>query len=315
MGRIHDLIEQEGRETAKLLYDPSIVDAAISMMTLERERMGVTYSGFALTGLPHSRLPRETDDREASWHKAGHGVKLSIMPGPSTDARGNTVMMGVPFGPIARLILIYLQSEALRTGSREVELGSSMYAWLNKMNISRGGKTYKSVKEQARRIASCHVTFTWYDGQKSVSDKSGFVQRGLLFDEAYDPSQPRLWDDTVVLGELFFDELTRHPVPLSEEALSHLTNKSLAIDAYIWLAYRLHALDKPINVTWKALQMQFGPGYARLQDFRRKFDPAVRMATAVYQDANVELTDSGMRLYPSRPPIAKRQVLVSSRSR
>lgn len=315
MGRIHDLIEQEGRETAKLLYDPSVVDAAISMMTAEQERMGVTYSGFALTGLPHTRLPTDqTTGHEITWCKTGHGVKLMIMPGPSTDAQGTTTMMGVPFGPIARLILIYLQSEALRTGSREVELGSSMYAWLNKMNISRGGKTYKSVKEQARRIASCHVTFTWYDGQKSVSDKSGFVQRGLLFDEAYDPRQPRLWDDTVVLGEMFFDELTRHPVPLSEEALSHLTNKSMAIDAYIWLAYRLHALNKPVNVSWKALQQQFGQGYARLQDFRRKFEPAVKMATAVYLDANVELTDHGMRLYPSRPPIAKRQVLVQKTS-
>jgi hypothetical protein len=34
--------------------------------------------------------------------------------------------VGVPFGAHARLILLFLQTEALRTGSREVELGASL---------------------------------------------------------------------------------------------------------------------------------------------------------------------------------------------
>ena len=37
--------------------------------------------------------------------------------------------VGVPYGSRARLILLFLQSEALRTGGREIELGRSLRAW------------------------------------------------------------------------------------------------------------------------------------------------------------------------------------------
>jgi hypothetical protein len=34
-----------------------------------------------------------------------------------------------------------------------------MHAWLARMGISGGGKNYKLVSEQARRISACHLTF------------------------------------------------------------------------------------------------------------------------------------------------------------
>ena len=310
MGTIHELIEREGRDTARLLHEPAAVDAAFDMMTLERDRMGFLYSGFALASLPHNQLPPDAYGNEVTWEKHGHGMKLIVQPGRFTDANGMTTIKGVPFGPLARLILIYLQSEALRTGQREIVLGRSMYEWLNRMRMSRGGKTYKSIREQARRISVCSVHFARFDGRSSWNGEARFVEQGLYLDEHPDPTQPKLWEDTVTLDQRFFAELTKHAVPLSEEALSHLTNKSLAIDIYIWLAYRLHALERPTDVTWKALQDQFGTGYKRLRDFRRYFEPSLKMALAVYPDARVEDIDGGIRLFPSRPPIAKRQVLI-----
>ena len=44
----------------------------------------------------------------------------------SCERRG----VGVPYGSRARLIILYLQSEALKTQSREVELGKTLHAWL-----------------------------------------------------------------------------------------------------------------------------------------------------------------------------------------
>jgi hypothetical protein len=34
-----------------------------------------------------------------------------------------------------------------------------MHAWLSRMEISAGGKNYKLVGEQARRISACRLTF------------------------------------------------------------------------------------------------------------------------------------------------------------
>jgi len=68
-------------------------------------------------------------------------------------------LVGVPYGSIARLILLYLQTEAVRTNTPEVELGRSMKSWMGRMSLTTGGKTYQLVTEQARRISACRLTF------------------------------------------------------------------------------------------------------------------------------------------------------------
>ena len=84
---------------------------------------------------------------------------MAVEPGLRPDAEGQLVPGGVPYGSRARLIMLYLQSEALRTGSRDVVLGRSMRDWLARMGITIGGKSLKDVREQAERIARCRLTF------------------------------------------------------------------------------------------------------------------------------------------------------------
>jgi hypothetical protein len=50
------------------------------------------------------------------------------------------------------MILLYLQTQAVRTGSREVALGRSMRDWMERMGLAIGGETARSLKEQAARI-------------------------------------------------------------------------------------------------------------------------------------------------------------------
>jgi len=45
----------------------------------------------------------------------------------------------------------------------------------------------------------------------------------------------------------------------------------MVIDVYIWLAYRLHALHKEVEVGWPALSSQFGAGYKLIRQFRAQF--------------------------------------------
>jgi hypothetical protein len=51
----------------------------------------------------------------------------------------------------------------------------------------------------------------------------------------------------------------------------HSMAHSMAIDIYCWLAYRLHSINGPKLVTWKALHAQFGLGLTRLFHFRWYF--------------------------------------------
>lgn len=309
---VRRLVLVHGRDAARRMVEPEqkrLVDIAAEVMSDEDGRIGISYSGFCLTGLPHKRLPDEQ-----AWSKRGHRVSLRVEPGRK-DTGLTPQYVGVPYGARARMILLYLQTEAIRTGSREVELGRSMRDWLGRMGLSWGGETGKALREQAARIAACHLRFSWEGDASDGWLKGGFVRSGLRFHaSSTNARQPSLWEDRVVLDEVFYEALRKHPVPLREAALRELADRSVSLDLYIWLAYRLHSLQKPTLIRWSALQEQFAAGRIA-RNFRRDFRLALAPAVVAYPEAHLEFAedDAGLILHPSRPPIAARLVGVSRR--
>lgn len=307
MGKIHHLITQLGRDQARALQGSpeqrSLVDIAAAVLEEERQELGITYSGFALTALPHRRLPDEQP-----WERRGHKIRLLIEPGRLPIRNGGFRLFGVPYGSRARMILLYLQTRAIQTDSREVELGRSMHEWLDRMGLSVGGQTYRDIREQASRIAACNLTFAWEDANSVGFSKDSIVKGGIHFSTSPNSEQGTLWEDRVLLSEAFFRELKAHPVPIWEPALRHIQNNSASIDIYIWLAYRLHSLTRSTTITWPAVFEQFGAGYSRLRDFRKRFIEALQLALAVYPDACVNVEEHGLQLHPSPPPIPERKL-------
>ena len=268
------------------------------MLAEESTRSGFTYAGFCLTALPHKKLPDAT-----IWERKGYKLTLAVGPGMITRA-GTSVAIGIPYGSRARLILLYLQTQAVRSQSPEVELGKSMFAWLKRMGISVGGKTYSEIKEQAERIASCNLSFFWEDqaGRKSFS-RSMFVIKGLV------GTDTKQWYESVRLSDDFFTALKAHPVPVWEPALRAIGNRSMAMDVYIWLTYRLHMLVDATPVSWAAVQGQFGAGFLDTGNFRRSFKESLSFALAVYPDAKVTVDSTGLILHPSPPPIDRTKII------
>ena len=122
MGTVHDLIEQQGKQAALLAEtDRRAVEAAASYLADEDTGIGFLYSGWCQAALPHRRLP---DDEV--WQIRSDHVNMLVAPGHRTSKSGPACSVGVPYGSRARLIMLYVQSEALRTGCREIGLGRSM---------------------------------------------------------------------------------------------------------------------------------------------------------------------------------------------
>jgi hypothetical protein len=285
-----------------------LVDIAAEVLADDAGKIGISYSGFCLTGLPHKRL---ADDQP--WEKRGHRVTLLVEPGRMRTGGAPAKLLGVPYGARARMILLYLQTQAVRTGSRDVELGRSLHDWLGRMGLAWGGETGKALREQAARIASCSLKFFWEGEHESAWEAGRFVRSGLRFHKRRDDErQADLWEDRVTLDESFYDALRRHPVPLRETALRELADRSASLDLYIWLAYRLHTLSAPTPVRWAALREQFGSSYAELRFFRRDFPKMLGPAVAAYPEARVALADEGVVLQPSPPPVGPRLVAVGS---
>jgi hypothetical protein len=302
MGTVHDLLTERGKQgTLALDVRREIVEAAATYMSDEESTIGFLYSGWCQAALPHKRQP---DD--AVWEIETDRVALVIEPGRRKLPGQASVPIGVPYGSRARLILLYLQSEALRTGSRDVELGRSLRQWLGRMGISIGGKSVNDVREQADRIARCRITFHATRGKLS-----GLVNQTVM-DEAMfvadDDDASVSFVERAKLSESFFRELQKHPVPLEDAAICALSNNSQGLDIYCWLAYRLHVLTGPTPITWAAMKAQFGVGVTDAKNFRRLFMGNLELALAVYPAANVERTETGLLLHPSRPPVAPKLI-------
>jgi hypothetical protein len=302
MGTVHDLLDMKGKAgTLQTGIDRTVVEAASLYMSDEDGSLGFAFSGWAQCALPHRRLAPD-----ARWEIAGERVRLVVEPGlhPSSHD-GPMEHIGVPYGSIARLILLFLQTEALRTNSREVELGGSLRQWLSKIGASIGGSNARAVRDQAERISRCRLTFHIQGSGKVGLVNQSIVDRALFIEDS-NTRQGKLSLETAKLSEGFFEQLKKHPVPLEEAAIRAISNNPAALDAYLWLAYRLHVLTSDKLITWKALKSQFGGGYKELFHFKPRFTQALALATAVYPAAKIDVIEQGVILKPSRPPVAPR---------
>ncbi|KXV60298.1 pirin [Acetobacter tropicalis] len=268
--------------------------AAHEVMSDEDQIISIAHAGFAMTSLPHRRI------KETVWTRESGPIKLRIEAGLDEQERQS----GVPYGPIARLILLYLQTQAVKTGSRQVELGASMNAWLKNMGISVGGKTYAIVREQANRISQCRLTFFHTSSEGSIRSNGSFIRSAWL--PSNNESRLPFWQEVVTLDEDFYNSLILHPLPLREVAIKQMVNASKAMDLYIWLAYRLHVLAKPVTISWAGMRSQFGNTTSAPSLFRKDIMPALKLALSVYPEARVEIEDNaGLTIYPSPPPVTK----------
>ena len=302
MGTVHDIIEAHGRHEALTFdLDRVVVEAAAAYMSDEDSGIGFLYSGWCQAALPHKRL---ADDK--GWQVDGDRYCLIVEPGMRRGPNGQPVHVGVPFGSRARLILIYLQSEALRTQNREVILGRSLRNWLERMQIPVCGRNLDIVREQTERISRCRLTFEVRQGNRIGLSNQNIMDSAIFLEPSGDDVQGTLFTQVARLSEPFFEGLKRHPVPFEEAAIDAISNNSQAIDIYVWLAYRLHSLSKPTPLSWRALKAQFGAGVAAMNNFKLRFLPNLKLALAVYPLAKVDADgERGLILYPSPPPIAK----------
>jgi hypothetical protein len=281
-----------------------LIDAADLIRSEPPEDIAFQHTVFCQTGLPY----QPTDARV--WEREQGIVSLSVEAGRARDpVAGKWVDVPLPHGEKPRLILMHLNSEALRTGSPVVEVESSMTGFVKSLRLETHGRNIKTIKEQLARLSAATVRLAVTQEGRAIQVDTKIVGAfDLWFPK--DETQRVLWPSTVRLSQDYYDSLTRHAVPLDARAIGALAHSALALDIYAWLAQRLHRIphNRPQVITWLALKAQFGPEYDRLRRFRERFLTALASVLAVYGGAKVETNGVGMVLRNSAPPIAKRFV-------
>ena len=228
----------------------------------------------------------------------------------------------LPFGNLPRLLLAWVCSEAVRTQSRELVLGRSLYEFMQRLGMEdRSGGLHGErtrLKNQMTRLFSCNVQLIYADAGHRVQVQSFIADRAEFWWDVKRPTAPVLWDSTIRLGEEFFNEIIAHPIPFDLHTLKALKRSSLGLDLYFWLVYRTFALKRPLCLSWKQLYRQFGVDPAKssenttVQHFRQDCLRELKKIKRAWPDLNYETVTGGLVISPSRPRIAPAQLRLIS---
>jgi replication initiator protein len=267
------------------------------------------HTVFCQTGLPY----RNPGDAVRIWERMNGHVHLKVLAGDAMHPqKGQLVPLGLPFGPKPRLILTHLNAEALRTGSEEIEIESSLTAFVRRLSLDLHGRNMRTIKDQLSRLSASSVRLGIVRDGRAITVNSQIVTAfDLWFPK--DARQRVLWPSTVRLSLDYFESLQRHAVPLDERAIAALSHSAMGLDIYTWLAQRLHRVrpGKPAFIPWAALRDQFGWHYRHMRKFKQVFRQTLDMVLSQYRAARLDIDDRGMTLRNSPPPVKGRLVLIS----
>lgn len=253
--------------------------------------------GFMARAMVQATLPHRKTEGNEFTRKNGN-YTLTIMA-PSA--------IGLPYGPVPRLLLAWLTTEAVRTKSRELELGDSMAAFMAELGMSRQGSNIASLKNQTRRLFNATVSASYTDGKGFADIGYRLADKTMLWWQPNDHEQAGLWKSSVTLSEVFFNEIIDKPVPVDMRALGALKKSPLALDIYAWLTYRVSYLKQPTVIPWAGLALQFGSDYAELRFFKRAFIEELKKVALLYAQVQVEATDEGLLVKPSLTHVGKKK--------
>jgi hypothetical protein len=323
-GQIRDLFDRDMDERGDLkplakaadipkitMFQKRLIDAAVNIRQEAAEELLFAHTVLCQTCLP----AKKPGDDVRRWVRQQGRALLSLEAGSAFHAKTNDyVPLGLPYGPKARLILMHLNSEAIRTGSHVIDAGSSLTAFVRRVqDHDPTGPEIRMFKEQLARLAAAMVRLAITEGDRAMQVDTKIVGAFDLWFPR-DEKQRVMWPSVVRLSLDYFDSLTKYAVPLDERAIAVLSHSALALDIYCWLAQRLHRIPpgKPQFVAWPLLQEQFGQNYSEVRFFRRDLLKLLKQVILVYDTARFDADKKGMYLWNSPPPVAKRLLALPS---
>lgn len=260
---------------------------------LEEQRRGYMARELVQCTLPHS------NPKGVLVHKRIDGnLTLSITAHPE---------IGLPFGTIPRLLMLWVTSEAMRTQNRRLELGNSLSHFLREVGLSpetgRGKRgDAKRLRDQMVRLFRSRISFE-YSEKTATGEGLGWVDmsvapKGYLWWDFTQPEATTLFESWIELSEDFYKAITANAVPVNLTMAGNLKRSPLALDLFVWTTYRLYRLGegKQITVSLGDLQKQFGTEYNRSDNFRAALAGAIEKVRSVWEDAPLELSPRGLKL-------------------
>lgn len=255
--------------------------------------------GFAHIVLASTVLPLRNS--RATYYKKTNGrAQLTLRTTPRDDDDGEGSEVFLPYGPKARLLLLYAMTEAKRTNSAVVEIGNSFRGFCNSAGIHPNGGNIRKLQEQLYRLSATYVKIRTPLGKTYEREDRAFLFKSIRLYRDGDERQEMLWPQQLEFHHDIAESILNHSFPLDLKAIRNINHSARAMDIYIFLVHRLFRLKGTTTIPWKALVQQFAKEGAHLGSFRGRFREALRLVIErAYPEARVELDAKGLTLKKS----------------
>ena len=258
--------------------------------------------GFMARTMALCSLPRSNPGNQYQYQRVNGPYRLIL---------SRTGLHKLPHGSNPRLILAWISTEAVRTGSREIVLGRSLSEFMRRLGISStDGRGQARLRNQMKRLFNCSVQLNYKAGDRETSATALVAELTDFWWNPKQSDQTGLWESKVRLSEAFFNEIVSHPVPLDLTTLKALKRSPLGLDLYLWAVYRTFSLRAPLRLTWRLLYSQFGSDPDKASDkrtvdaFRTKCLRELKKIKLAWPELNYTTATGILILLPSVPTIA-----------
>ena len=120
--------------------------------------------GFMARTMALCSLPRSNPGNQYQYQRVNGPYKLIL---------SRTGLHKLPHGSNPRLILAWISTEAVRTGSREIVLGRSLSEFMRKLGISStDGRGQARLRNQMKRLFNCSVQLNYTASRSAGRERS-----------------------------------------------------------------------------------------------------------------------------------------------
>ena len=279
-----------------------VIDTKDSIEATEDHSMALAPWFMAALSLPY----RDPGTDLLAWERVNGSTRITITP----YVRDGEALY--PFGIYPRLLLTWMTTEAIKTGSDEIQIADGLRAFMRQIGTTQGGRQKKAMLDQMQRLFNAHIRIeTVEEIDRDGEPLTHVVTKNFQVTEEHElwlkDAESVEWGSTVTLSPKFYESLVSHSFPVYAEALRAIGNSAFCLDIYLFLVSRLYRLKKRTRISWAQLNEQFGGRYTEIKAFKRDFTKHLRTVQIIYPEAKVEVESKCLVLLPSKQHVPSKE--------
>lgn len=242
--------------------------------------------------LSKTTLPfRKTD--EMTFKRTNGSIEMSIVAHPD---------YGLPYGIIARRLLVYLVSYAIKHKTNVIPI-ISISDLIKKIGMLVNGRHTFRVYDMLKRLAGSTLFITGNDkeGEEININRCGIIETVSI------NTEPKLnTGNHVTLDPKFYELSCISASPIDNRVIEQLV-APLEFDLYVFLLARLMSVKKPTRIKWEDFIGQFGSSNKTIKSAKQEIKAAIERVKIIQPKMKVSYDNDIVILKPSVSAIKTRK--------